>query len=817
MNGDKGTLPNRLRDADALRDEKKYDQARHAYDCLVDEFPDDPEPHFKLGTLHGRQEDVVAAEASFRQAITLYPRHVGANNNLGLILLARGDLDNAERCFRVSLAADPACLDAHLNLVGLLVEATLLLEAEYFAKRAIELSPASCQAYARLAQTKRANGQITEAIQLFERALEMDPGSVAAMTDLGGCLWNLGRHDLAERVLLKAVADAPEFIPAWSNLLLMSNYRVAERQQVFQRHRDFGQMIRRRCGALPITEDAATAVRRDPFKRLRIGFISADFRRHSVAYFLRASLEALDRRQFELIAYHAHRIEDEMTWELKPQFHVWRYVFGMPDQALADLIRGDGIDILIDLSGHTAGARPLVIGRKPAPVIVHWLGYPNTVGLDCIDYRLTDIWADPTEADDAFSCERLYRLKRPFLCYSAPSAAPDVAPPPSVTSRVVHFGSFNSRAKLSDECIAMWVAILNRVPNSRLVLKSMFGTGDDESRASLRGLFESRGIAAERIEVLKVQGQTADHLRAYEQVDVALDTFPYHGTTTTCEALWMGVPVVTLAGDRHAARVGVTLLTNLGFESLIAGTADEYVEIAAALAESPEALAELRAVLRPRMKSSGLMDKKDMGAALGSGLREMWQDHCAGFLAEHGANLPGAEPAPELLQLHIGGQEAKEGWKIVDCQARPEVDFVAGIENLSMFRDASVKLIYCSHVLEHVSQADLPTTLHGLNRILAPGGALYLSVPDLETLAWLFVSPQYSRAEKFHVMRMIFGAQCDEFDFHRIGLSYGFLDDYLRDAGFSSCEHVQSFGLFHDTSEVRFDGHLVSLNLIARK
>lgn len=814
---DRTPLPDRLRNADELRDAKQYEEARCAYEQIADEYPSEPEPFYKLGTLHVRLDDVAAAEASFRKAIERSSQHAAANNNLGLILLARGDLDQAERCFRISLISDPSYLDAHLNLVGLLVEATRLFEAEYFARRAIELSPTACQPYARLAQVKRASGKITEAIRFFEKALEMDSASVAALTDLGGCLWNLGQHEHAERVLLRAISKDPEFIPAWSNLLLMSNYRLAERQHVFQLHRDFGQMIRRRCGDLPSTVDSATTVRPDSRRRLRIGFISADFRRHSVAYFLRPSLVSLDRRQFELYAYHAHRVEDEITWELKPQFHMWRDVFGMQDQALAELIRGDAIDILVDLSGHTAGARPLVIGRKPAPLIVHWLGYPNTIGLDCVDYRLTDIWVDPDEAGDVFSCERLYRLERPFLCYSAPADAPDVSPPPSVESRIVRFGSFNSRAKLSDECIAMWVTILNRVPNSRLVLKSMFGTGDEESRASLSRLFVSRGIAEERIDVLKIQGKTTDHLRSYEQVDIALDTFPYHGTTTTCEALWMGVPVVTLAGDRHAARVGVTIMTNLGFDWMIARTPEDYVEKAVALAESPESLAELRGMMRARMQSSGLMDKEDMGVVLGNGLRDMWQVHCSQFSPELVLEAPLADQAPELSRFHIGGQEAREGWKIIDCQPGPGVDFVAGIEDLSMFPDASAQAIYCSHVLEHVGQGDMPATIYGLYRMLAPGGVLYLSVPDLEILSSLIARPEYSRAKKFRVMRMLFGAQVDEFDFHRIGLTYGFLDDYLRDAGFSSWERVETFGLFNDTSELRFDGLLVSLNLVVRK
>ena len=194
----------------------------------------------------------------------------------------------------------------------------------------------------------------------------------------------------------------------------------------------------------------------------------------------------------------------------------------------------------------------LVVGRKPAPVIVTWLGYPNTVGLDCIDYRLTDAMADP-DGEDRFFTEKLYRLPDTFLCYSPPDSSPAVAEPPSLTRGVISFGSFNSRAKLSGECVALWVSVLNAVPNSRLVLKSVFGTGDEENRNGLKARFVECGIAPERIEVLQTRPEWADHLSAYGEVDIALDTYPYNGTTTTCEALWMGVPVVSLAGDRHAA------------------------------------------------------------------------------------------------------------------------------------------------------------------------------------------------------------------------------------------------------------------------
>jgi predicted O-linked N-acetylglucosamine transferase (SPINDLY family)/predicted SAM-dependent methyltransferase len=660
----------------------------------------------------------------------------------------------------------------------------------------------------------RSHGRITESVAHIKRAAELDPKLVSALTELGYCYWHLGRHQDAEQVLKSALALAPDSWPAWSNLLLTSNYTHGDRAEIFSLHSAFGAMIRNKCGDLPAPRQSE---RPDADRRLRIGFMSGDFRRHSVACFLKGALGHLDRSQFQLFAYYNFRTEDAVTHELKPLFHVWRSIYGIPDQETADLIATDRIDILVDLSGITAAGRPLVLGRKPAPVQVNWLGYPNTTGLDCIDYRLTDPWADPESESGEFFSEELWRLPHSFLCYGPPVSAPDVQPPPCLGKSAVTFGSFNSRAKLSAECILMWAQVLEAVPNSRLVLKSIFGTDDEPARDSLRQVFVDRGIDPERIEILLRRDAVEDHLAAYNEIDIALDTFPYHGTTTTCEALWMGVPLVTLAGDRHAARVGVSLLTSIGLEAFVADNLEEYVEIAVALAENHPALLGLRQTMRDRMRSSPLMDQRAMGADLGAALRGMWLRHCEKFPADAPIEPRSAVEPDELLKLHVGGWIARDGWKIIDADSRPEADFLGSIQDLSSFADESCSDVYCSHVLEHVGQTEILDTLNGIHRVIAPGGRLYLSVPDLDVLVSLFARPDADKAEKFLIMRMMFGGQMDEHDFHRIGLNYDFLSDYLRDVGFSSIEHVESFGIFVDTSELRMRGHLVSLNLIATK
>jgi len=804
----------RLANADALRDGGKLDEAIAEYRAIVEVAPDSAEAHFKLGTAFGRQPgDEVAAEDCYRRALTLWREYPEANNNLGLLLAGRCKFDEAEDHYRIALAGRPDFSSVHQNLGWLLFETARLEEARYHALRLQALKPESAHGHDLLGQVARAAGRISEAIRASRKAVELDPGFVGAWINLASCLSSCGRQDESDAALGRAMAIDPDCYPAWNNLLLSLNFRPRERGEVFERHRAYGAIVRRQCGELL----PPAPYRPDPERRLRIGFLSGDLRQHSVTYFLGGPLEYLDRRQFQLFAYYNQRIEDDVNWRLKPFFHRWRSVYGLKDQAAADMIRADGIDIMIDLAGHTATARPLVLGRKPAPVMAHWIGYPNTTGLDCMDFRLTDGWADPDAEDDRYSTERLWRLPASFLCYSPPDAAPDPCEPPCLRQGCITFGSFNVRAKLSDECMDLWTRVLEAVPDSRLVLKSYLGAGDDEARAELRQLFVGRGIAADRIHVLEKRETTTDHLSAYGEMDIALDTFPYNGTTTTCEAIWMGVPVVTLAGDRHSARVGASLLNNADLGDLVAGSPDDFVAIACEMASDPQRLRSLRLALRDHLRASRLFDKVAMGADLGAALRGMWRQHCASFPDHVPREERSAVPTAELIRLHIGGRAPQDGWRIMASEQGDGIDYVGDVTNLDSFADESCSEIYCAHVLQRVPQAGILAVLAVLYRMLAPGGRLYVSVPDMEILSWLFVNPGYGKSDRFQVMRRMFGGQSDAHDFNKIGLYADLLADYLRDAGFASIEHVETFGLFDDASTRTADGHRVSLNLLAIK
>jgi predicted O-linked N-acetylglucosamine transferase (SPINDLY family) len=378
-----------------------------------------------------------------------------------------------------------------------------------------------------------------------------------------------------------------------------------------------------------IKQPKLTIGSRDPGRRLRVGYVSPDLKQHSVAYFLEPLLREHDHSVVEVFCYAEVLRPDATTLNLQSHADHWLRTVGYSDDALARRITSDGIDILVDLAGHTADNRLGVFARKPAPVQVNWLGYPNTTGLRAMDYRLVDEITDPPGEADQTASERLIRLAEGFLCYAAPYAAPQPAPPPSVRTGRIVFGSFNNPAKLSSITLRTWATLMKRVPDSQLLLK-----GSALHEPGSRDLFQAH-LHAHDIDLTRVvmRGRTpgvAEHLSVYADVDIALDPFPYNGTTTTCEALWMGVPVVTLLGDRHAARVGASLLTQIKRPELIADSPEGYVEIAAKLAAEPERLAQLRATLRDQMSRSPLCDAPGFAHKVETAYRTMWQKFCDG-------------------------------------------------------------------------------------------------------------------------------------------------------------------------------------------
>jgi FkbM family methyltransferase len=836
----------RLAAGDRLRDQGQTDEAIQVYREVIASAPGLAEAHYKLGTALMRQDRLDEAEAALHSALELRPDYAEANNNLGLLLDRRGETAEAEACFRRILAArrghpeasnnlgriltrrgayadaeavyrqalaeHPDYVLVHMNLGNLLQDLRRYPEAIYHQRRATLLDPDASAPWDRLGSTLRWGGAHAEAIVALEKALALDPKNASAWNNLGACHYDTGRLAEAEHAFGEAVRCKPDMVEAWSNYLLAANYRTLDRDAVFARHREFGEHLVASLAQSP----ARWRVVPDPVRRLRVGFVSADLRMHSVSYFLEGMLGRLDRKQIEAWAYYTNTVEDTRTERLKPLFRGWRNIRPLDDAAAAELIRDDRIDVLFDLAGHTAGNRPGLFARKPAPVQVAWLGYPNTSGLPTMDYRLTDCLADPEElAGERWHTEKLWRLPRSFLCYAPPFEMPPLVVPPALSNGYVTFGSYNARTKIGDESLDLWASVLRAVPGARMVIKCMKGIDEASEREAIRAEFARRGIDGERILPKPSTAGFYDHLAAYGEVDICLDTFPYHGTTTTCEALWMGVPVITQAGDRHASRVGVSLLTNAGFPDLIARDPAHFVAIASGLAADTRRLASMRETIRERLLDSPLTDAATMAADFEAAVRGMWRAFVETCPADAIA-ADAAEPeAPPLLRLNLGGTIPREGWKILNIQSGPDVDYVGDILDLGAFNDGCCSDIYASHVLEHVGTGDILDVLTACHRLLAPGGKLYISVPDLDTLCRMFVDPELTTAERFTIMRVMFGAQMDEHDFHHIGFNFEFMLDYLRAAGFERVERVESFGLFDDISASIYRGEVISLNLIA--
>ena len=365
-----------------------------------------------------------------------------------------------------------------------------------------------------------------------------------------------------------------------------------------------------------------------PERRLRIGYVSGDFRRHPVAFFVLPFLKQHDRDRFDCTCYDNNDKRDDLNALLRETAPLWREVAGLSDSALFERIRADGIDILVDLSGHTPHNRLSVFARKPAPVQVTAIGYVNTTGLETMDYRLTDAWCDPPGADDALYSETLWRLPGGFNCYAPPMGIPEPGPAPFLSNGHLTFGSFNNLDKISTPVLNLWAAILANLRNARLIMKTK-SLSQPAVRERVLGHFTAAGIECERIELIEWSATLREHFETYRRVDVALDPFPYNGTTTTCESLVMGVPVIAMIGERHAARVSHSILARLKMEALCAPDADGYLARALALAAKPGVIASTRASLRQRLARSPLLAAAAYTASLEQAFREMWRRWCA--------------------------------------------------------------------------------------------------------------------------------------------------------------------------------------------
>ncbi|MFA7060077.1 MAG: tetratricopeptide repeat protein [Pedobacter sp.] len=488
-------------------------------------------------------------------------------------------------------------------------------------QRALELNPSYAPSWSGLAGATNEEHHFHEAEKLWRKALELVPDSYVYLHNIAVVLKTRGRACEAKSLCCRAIAEAPANSSLHSNrliTLLCSDSTTPE--EIFQAHLEWEQQCAHTLGlnVSPHANEVAES------RRLRIGYVSGDFRSHPVAFFIQPVLLRHDRSRFEIHLYANVGRPDFITGQFRQLDCIWHDISKEKDETVCDMIRHDGIDILVDLGGHTKDNRLLVFARKPAPVQVTWLGYANTTGLATMDYRITDAVADPPGATENLHTEALFRLPRSFITYCAPQNPPAVGTLPVQKNGVITFGAFNNFAKTNERIFFLWAEILHKVPGSRLMMK-LVGSRCEPMRNYIFEAFERAGIARERIELVEWVVGVMEHLELFNSVDIALDTYPYNGTTTTCEALFMGAPVISMAGRVHLSRVGASILEQAGFSELVATTESEYIEKAVELATDIDRLARYRASLREALLQSSLMDTEGFTRTLESAYRKMWQ------------------------------------------------------------------------------------------------------------------------------------------------------------------------------------------------
>jgi protein O-GlcNAc transferase len=675
----------------ALRSAGRSEEALGHMEQAVRLKPTMPAVHNNYGNLLKDLGRLQEAAQAFRRALELKPDLVQALNNLGLTLSEQKEFAAAEECFRQAIVQKPSFTVGYNNLANLLQATSRRAEAIACYERALAIDPKVSELHNNLGNALKSVGELQRAVASYRQAIALNPKLAAAHNNLAGALNQLGKHKAAAQSYREAIAIEPNFHEAWSNLGNVlrelgqliegeSAYRRALklRPDAFQTLNNLGTLLKD-CGdfagsqaafrrVLELKPDFAVAHHNllmslqydptvtpaalleehrafdrrhaqplaanilppanvpDPDRRLRIGYVSGDFGRHPVGHFLAPVLPNHDRDQVEVFAYSDRAVEDDLTHELRKACDHWRSIVGITDEALAARIRDDRIDILVDLSGHTADNRLLAFARKPAPVQATWAGYVGTTGLSAMDYLITDARETPPGSESNY-VEKLALLPDCYVCFEPPRCAPEVGPLPARSRGHPTFGCFNNLSKINEAVIALWSELLRRIPEAELVHKT-HQLSDPAVRARMAALFAAQGIEASRLRLLG-KSPHRELLEEYNNIDIALDPFPYSGGLTTLESLWMGVPVVTLGGDRFAARHSVSHLTAAGLPDLIADGPESYMRIVSELAADLPRLEALRSGLRARLAASPLVDGVRFARNLEAAYRAMWRTWCA--------------------------------------------------------------------------------------------------------------------------------------------------------------------------------------------
>ncbi|HJV25394.1 MAG TPA: tetratricopeptide repeat protein [Aromatoleum sp.] len=567
-----------MQQAEQAQKSGNREQARLCYEKVLAKEPRHLDARYLLGSLLAEQGRLVEARAHLEEAARLAPTSPYIQNNLGNLYLLSAQNELAERAYMRALQLQPRMTEALVNLRSLLSKRGALTESIATAERALAAAPDMLEAHVMLANACRDSGRIEQAIEHYRRALEIQAGHAPAATSL---------------------------------LMCMNYHPTATVDEVRIEHLAWGARLPE-----PLPRPA-----REHGKRLRIGYVSPDLVRHPVGYLMEALLASHDREHFDVHVYSDALAEDDVTARLRGHCEHWHNVAALDDDALTAVLRSDALDIAVDLAGHTAQHRLAVFARRVAPVQASYLGYCTTTGVPAMDYAISDADLDPTEADAAYYTERVWRLPRPSFAFNPDADFPEVGPLPALEAGHLIFGSFNNLSKISGPVLDLWAEVLRAIPDAGLLMQAR-ALGDEGVRERIQGQFEDRGVPPERL-VLTGFSSLSAHLKLFNHIDVCLDTFPWNGHMTTLDSLWMGVPVLTLAGDRRAARMGAAVLHAVGLDDFVTRTPSDFVERAVALDKDRAYLGTIRADLRRRLTASALADGAGLAREMEAAFRQM--------------------------------------------------------------------------------------------------------------------------------------------------------------------------------------------------
>ncbi len=544
----------------------KVPEAIAAYRAAIAADPKLAQRHNNLANALMAAGQTEAAIESFRNALKLLPGSAAVEFNLGSVLANAGRVEEALVHLRRALELKPGDPDIENNFANALLAAGYAAEAAMMLRHTVSVRPRDPRYVMNLANTLRALGELDEPIQLFQRALELRPGWGEAFNNLGVCWVERGEMARGIAALRKATELPPDFAAAESNLVFYLQFLLEyDAARLLEEHRKWD-----RRHAQPLAGQIAPfGNNRNPQRRLRVGYVSPDFRRHCQAFFTLPLFSNHDHGNFEIFCYSSVMPADENTARIKGLADVWRECHGKSDAQVAEMIRADAIDILVDLTMHMANGRPLLFARKPAPIQVAWLAYPGTTGMGTMDYRITDPYLDPPGVGNEFYSETSYRLGDTFWCYDPLGGDPGVQAPPASRNGFITFGCLNAARKINDRTLGLWRLVLEAVPGSRIIVMFPEGMGREELVGKL-------GVARQRVEFVASQPR-AKYMETYGRIDIGLDTLPYNGHTTTLDSFWMGVPVITRVGDTVAGRAGWSQLSNLKLAELAGHSDEEFV------------------------------------------------------------------------------------------------------------------------------------------------------------------------------------------------------------------------------------------------